>query len=111
MRAPVQDGQQRYRPEKGTPQGGVLSPWLANVYLHRLDTAFADLDVRVVRYADDALLMSRTPSGAQKALERAKEVEQRIETRQGDLGELRSLLLARRRASGTGRPSRASTGD
>jgi len=74
LKAPVQDGEQRYRPEKGTPQGGVLSPWLANVYLHQLDIAFPDLDVRVVRYADDALLMARTPSMAQKALERAKEV-------------------------------------
>jgi len=74
LKAPVQDAERRYRPEKGTPQGGVLSPWLANVYLHRLDIAFPDLDVRVVRYADDALLMARTPSGAQKALERAKEV-------------------------------------
>jgi len=74
LKAPVQDGKQRYRPEKGTPQGGVLSPWLANVYLHRLDIAFPDLDVRVVRYADDALLMARTPGMVQKALERAKEV-------------------------------------
>ena len=58
----------------GFKDHGVLSPWLANVYLHQLDIAFPDLDVRVVRYADDALLMARTPSMAQKALERAKEV-------------------------------------
>ena len=74
LTAPVQDGMHRYRPERGTPQGGSLSPWLANVYLHTLDVAFPDLDVRVVRYADDALLMARTPALARKALERAKEV-------------------------------------
>ena len=74
LKAPVQDGAHRYRPERGTPQGGVLSPWLANVYLHKLDIAFPDLDVRVVRYADDALLMARTSGTAGKALDRAKEV-------------------------------------
>jgi hypothetical protein len=74
LMAPVQDGSRRYRPNRGTPQGGVLSPWLMNVYLHRLDVAFPDMDVRVVRYADDALLMVRTPSLAKKALERAKAV-------------------------------------
>jgi group II intron reverse transcriptase/maturase len=74
LKAPVQDGARRYRPERGTPQGGVLSPWLANVYLHKLDVAFPDLDVRVVRYADDALLMARRADMAGKALERAKEV-------------------------------------
>lgn len=74
LKAPIQDGSHRSRPERGTPQGGVLSPWLANVYLHKLDVAFPDLDVRIVRYADDALLMARTPLLARKALERAKEV-------------------------------------
>jgi len=74
LTAPVQDGAHRYRPDRGTPQGGVLSPWLANVYLHKLDVAFPDLDVRVVRYADDALLMTRGPRMARQALERATEV-------------------------------------
>ncbi len=74
LTAPVQDGAHRYRPDRGTPQGGVLSPWLANVYLHKLDIAFPDLDVRVVRYADDALLMARVPGVARQALQRATEV-------------------------------------
>jgi RNA-directed DNA polymerase len=74
LTAPVQDGAHRYRPDRGTPQGGVLSPWLANGYLHKLDVAFPDLDVRVVRYADDALLMTREPRLARQALERATDV-------------------------------------
>ncbi len=56
----MQDGQVR-RPVTGTPQGGVVSPLLANVYLHRVDRAW---DVRrhgvLVRYADDAVVMCKS---------------------------------------------------
>jgi RNA-directed DNA polymerase len=49
----MQDGQVR-RPVTGTPQGGVISPLLANVYLHRLDRAWRHgQDGVLVRYADD----------------------------------------------------------
>ncbi len=48
------------RPQKGTPQGGVISPLLANLYLHWFDKAFNGPDgparwanARLVRYADD----------------------------------------------------------
>jgi RNA-directed DNA polymerase len=55
------------RPKQGTPQGGVISPLLANIYLHRLDRAFhEDPDspyhfarARMVRYADDFVVMAR----------------------------------------------------
>jgi RNA-directed DNA polymerase len=50
----------------GTPQGGVISPLLANIYLHLLDKAvkriggyFQRYGVRIVRYADDFVLMAR----------------------------------------------------
>jgi RNA-directed DNA polymerase len=56
----MQDGQVR-RPVTGTPQGGVVSPLLANIYLHRVDRAW---DVRqhgvLVRYADDAVVMCKS---------------------------------------------------
>ena len=48
----MEDGQVR-RTEAGTPQGGVLSPVMCNVYLHRLDRAWGDGDGVLVRYADD----------------------------------------------------------
>ena len=64
----MSDGQVR-RPVTGTPQGGVLSPLLANVYLHRLDRAW---DVRehgvLVRYADDVVVMCPTRRQAEDAL-------------------------------------------
>lgn len=53
----------------GTPQGGVLSPMLANVYLHQVDRVW---DVRehgvLVRYADDVVVMCRTRRQAEDAL-------------------------------------------
>jgi len=55
------------RPKQGTPQGGVISPLLANIYLHRLDRAFHEeadspyhfARARMVRYADDFVVMAR----------------------------------------------------
>jgi RNA-directed DNA polymerase len=66
----MQDGSVR-RPITGTPQGGVVSPLLANVYLHRIDRAWRpDEDGVLVRYADDLVVMCRTRSEAERALAR-----------------------------------------
>jgi group II intron reverse transcriptase/maturase len=57
------------RSDTGTPQGGVLSPCLANVYLHRLDRQWANRGTGVlVRYADDLLTMCHTRQEAERAL-------------------------------------------
>jgi group II intron reverse transcriptase/maturase len=68
----MQDGQVR-RSVTGTPQGGVISPLLANIYLHRIDRAW---DVRehgvLVRFADDALVMCRSREQAEAALARLR---------------------------------------
>ncbi|WP_240661157.1 reverse transcriptase domain-containing protein [Streptomyces sp. WAC 01438] len=64
----MEDGQVR-RPVTGTPQGGVVSPLMANVYLHRLDRAWdARLHGVLVRYADDAVVMCATREQAEAAL-------------------------------------------
>jgi group II intron reverse transcriptase/maturase len=53
----------------GTPQGGVVSPLLANVYLHRLDRQWQTLGCGVlVRYADDVVVVCRTRMEAEQAL-------------------------------------------
>ncbi len=53
----------------GTPQGGVASPLLANVYLHRLDRAWqTDRDGVLVRFADDLVVMCHSRRQAQRAL-------------------------------------------
>jgi len=54
------------RPDRGTPQGGVISPLLANLYLHWFDRKFHSengpfkfADARMVRFADDFVIMAR----------------------------------------------------
>ena len=59
----------------GTPQGGVISPLLANIYLHRLDLVWADRGHgTLVRYADDAVILCRTQAEASAALDLARKV-------------------------------------
>jgi len=57
------------RPTQGTPQGGVISPFLANVYLHWFEKAFHGpqgpagwADARMIRYADDFVILARRMS-------------------------------------------------
>jgi len=70
LQTPIEDqdedgGPRVRRPERGTPQGGVISPLLANAYLHWLDHLFhapggpASWGARVVRYADDFVILAR----------------------------------------------------
>lgn len=63
----------RYEPsERGTPQGAVISPLLANIYLDPLDHLLADSGVQMVRYADDFVLLCRSEEAAQAALSRVQ---------------------------------------
>jgi group II intron reverse transcriptase/maturase len=76
LRAGVMQDATVRRDVTGTPQGGVISPLLANVYLDRLDRAWQTRGHGVlVRYADDLVVMCRTEREAERAL-----------------GELRSIL-------------------
>ena len=68
----VLEGMERWTPTAGTPQGAVLSPLLANVYLHPLDQEMAQAGYRMVRYADDFVVMCRSQAEAQRALERVR---------------------------------------
>ncbi len=65
----MEDGQVR-RTGAGTPQGGVISPVMCNVYLHRLDREWDDRDGVLCRYADDLVVMCWSRSQAEAALER-----------------------------------------
>jgi RNA-directed DNA polymerase len=59
----------------GTPQGGVISPLLANIYLHVLDTELAARGVgELVRYADDGVVLCRSRAQAGAALEAVGEI-------------------------------------
>jgi RNA-directed DNA polymerase len=75
LRAGVMEEGALRRSVAGTPQGGVISPLLANIYLHRLDLAFADgTHGRLVRYADDFVVMCRDGAQARQARELARQV-------------------------------------
>ncbi|QDP98878.1 group II intron reverse transcriptase/maturase [Microlunatus elymi] len=59
----------------GTPQGGVISPLLANIYLHAFDEQVQAQGLGVlVRYADDFVIMCSTPGQAKTALDQARQI-------------------------------------
>ncbi len=59
----------------GTPQGGVISPLLSNIYLHAFDSAFSARGVgELVRYADDFVVLCRSEREARAALDAAGEI-------------------------------------
>lgn len=59
---------------RGTPQGGVISPLLANIVLNRLDWALEQAGFFFVRYADDFVILCRSLPEAEKALALARTV-------------------------------------
>jgi RNA-directed DNA polymerase len=65
----------------GTPQGGVISPLLSNIYLHVLDTVWTRRDVHLgvlVRYADDFVVMCDTKAACEQAEQRVREIFARL---------------------------------
>lgn len=77
LNAGVMEAGAVYRPKSGTPQGGVVSPLLANVYLHEVLDVWFEQEVKsrlqgrahLVRYADDAVLVFETERDARRVLE------------------------------------------
>jgi RNA-directed DNA polymerase len=64
----VMDGLSQWVPEEGTPQGAVISPLLANVYLNPLDHLLEDAGLAMARYADDFVILCRSREDAERAL-------------------------------------------
>lgn len=65
----VMHGLKRWTPSGGTPQGAVISPLLANIFLHGLDECMREHGCALVRYADDFVVLCETQQQAQVALE------------------------------------------
>jgi group II intron reverse transcriptase/maturase len=63
LKAPIQEEGRIHKPKKGTPQGGVISPLLANIYLNHLDKFWVkkgyDRTAKMVRYADDFVVLCK----------------------------------------------------
>ena len=68
LAADVMRGTERWTPTAGAPQGAVISPLLANIYLHPLDARMAALGYRMVRYADDFVVLCESREAADAAL-------------------------------------------
>ena len=64
----VLDGLREWTPETGSPQGAVISPLLSNIYLNPLDQEMARRGIEMVRYADDFVILCRSPEEATHAL-------------------------------------------
>ena len=69
----VMEGLKEWTPEAGTPQGAVISPLLANIYLNPLDHLVAEAGLAMVRYADDFVILCRSREDAERALERVRQ--------------------------------------
>jgi RNA-directed DNA polymerase len=68
LEADIQKGLERWTPTQGSPQGAVISPLLANIYLDPLDKLMAGRGYHMVRYADDFVILCRTREAADAAL-------------------------------------------
>ena len=64
----VLDDLREWTPEMGSPQGAVISPLLSNIYLNPLDHQMAKAGFEMVRYADDFVILCRSPEEARQAL-------------------------------------------
>ncbi|MBB4827144.1 group II intron reverse transcriptase/maturase [Sporosarcina luteola] len=69
-----------YESKSGSPQGGVISPLLANIYLHPLDALMTERNHRITRYADDFVICCKSRKGAERVLKSVKKILE------GDLG-------------------------
>jgi RNA-directed DNA polymerase len=65
-------GCERWTPMKGSPQGAVLSPLLANLYLNDFDIEMCKQGFEMVRYADDSVILTKSQEEAEQALEAMK---------------------------------------
>ena len=68
LKADILQGLDRWTPVEGSPQGAVISPLLANIYLDPLDRLMAEHGYPMVRYADDFVILTRSHVEAEAAL-------------------------------------------
>jgi RNA-directed DNA polymerase len=68
LKQEILEGMKLWNPISGTPQGAVLSPMLANVYLHQLDLVLYQHGFKMVRCADDWVVLCRNENEAKTAL-------------------------------------------
>ena len=72
LKQDIMENLTRWTPIAGSPQGAVISPLLANAYLHELDVEMREAGLVMVRYADDAVVLCRSREEAESALARMR---------------------------------------
>ena len=72
LKQDIMEDLKRWTPLAGSPQGAVISPLLANAYLHELDVEMRAAGLVMVRYADDAVVLCRSREEAEVALARLR---------------------------------------
>jgi group II intron reverse transcriptase/maturase len=78
LEAEIWDGESLAVPQRGIPQGSPISPILANLFLDEFDERMQDAGFRLVRYADDFIVLCRSPERAGEALELTHEALARL---------------------------------
>jgi RNA-directed DNA polymerase len=72
LKQDIMEDMKRWTPISGSPQGAVVSPLIANIYLHELDVEMREAGLVMVRYADDAVVLCRSQEEAEAALARMR---------------------------------------
>lgn len=75
----VMEGMKQWTPERGTPQGAVISPLLSNIYLDELDHQMEARGHQMIRYADDIVIVCQTQAEAETALAFVREWMKRVD--------------------------------
>ncbi len=81
VKAEVWDGTKIANLAKGIPQGSAISPMLANLYLDELDEQLLGQGIRLVRYADDFVVLCKTREKAAAATQLTEAILKRMELR------------------------------
>jgi RNA-directed DNA polymerase len=68
LKQEIMNGLEQWTSDQGSPQGAVISPLLSNIYLNELDHYMMDEGFKMVRYADDQVILCQTERDAQKAM-------------------------------------------
>jgi RNA-directed DNA polymerase len=72
LKQDIMEDMTRWTPMSGSPQGAVVSPLFANIYLHELDVEMREAGMVMVRYADDIVVLCRSREAADSALARMR---------------------------------------
>ncbi|MNJ40426.1 Group II intron-encoded protein LtrA [compost metagenome] len=72
LKSGVMENGVRHATEEGSPQGGPLSPLLANIYLNEFDQEMASRGVKIIRYADDIVVLAKSKRAATRLLESSR---------------------------------------